>query len=135
MPLYILLQRSLTPAFIAVALFIGLGIAVAHEWMAPADEGKRPNPIAADQKSLAQGRIAYLDNCAACHGEKIEGMKAEDAGLETDSPDLKQRLLSHTDGDFFWKIRNGRGDMPSFQDELSDNEIWNVINYIRSESE
>jgi hypothetical protein len=34
-------------------------------------------------------------------------MKAEDAGLETDSPDLKRCFLTHTDGYFFWKIRNG----------------------------
>ncbi len=113
----------------------GVSVSIAHEWMAPKEEGKRPNPTVSDTNSIKRGKIIYLDNCAACHGEKIEGMKAEDAGLETDSPDLKQRLLSHTDGDFFWKIRNGRGDMPSFQDELSDNEIWNVINYIRSESE
>lgn len=110
-------------------------MAVAHEWMAPVEEGKRPNPIVAEQKSIERGKIIYLDNCATCHGEKIEGIKAEETGLKTDSPDLKRRLLTHTDGDFFWKIRNGRGDMPSFQDELSENEIWEVINYIRSESE
>ena len=132
---YNFLPGSFTAAVIAAVIFIGFGMGVAHEWMAPADEGNRVNPIAADQTSIAQGKIIYLDNCAACHGEQIEGMKAEETGLSMDSPDLKLRLLTHTDGDFFWKIRNGRGDMPSFQDELSDNEIWNVINYIRSESE
>jgi mono/diheme cytochrome c family protein len=132
---YNILPRSFTAAAAAVAIFIGFGVGVAHEWMAPADEGKRVNPITADQTSIAQGKIIYLDNCAACHGGNIEGMKAEETGLSTDSPDLKRRLLTHTDGDFFWKIRNGRGDMPSFQEELSDKEIWDVINYIRSESD
>jgi hypothetical protein len=47
---YIFLQRGFTAAVIAVALFIGFGMGLAHEWLAPADEGKRPNPITADQK-------------------------------------------------------------------------------------
>ena len=38
----------------------------------------------------------------------------------------------HTDGDFFWKIQNGKGEMPSFKEDLSGNDIWNVINYIKS---
>ena len=99
-------QCAFTTGLIAVALILtGLGMAVAHEWMAPADEGKRVNPITADQKSIRKGKSIYLDYCAACHGEKIEGMKAQDAGLDTDSPDLKRRLRTHTDGDFFWKIK------------------------------
>ena len=133
---YISLQRSLTTIVVTAALFVGCAnIVAAHEWMAPADEGKRPNPIIADQKSIEQGKNIYLDNCAACHGEKIEGMTAEETGLEMDSPDLKRRLLTHTDGDFFWKIQNGRGDMPSFKDDLTAEQTWNVINYIRSEAE
>ena len=41
----------------------------------------------------------------------------------------------HPDGDFFWKIQEGRGDMPSFNDDLSEEQIWEIINYIRSEAE
>lgn len=132
---YNFLPRSFAAAVIAGVLFIGCGMAVAHEWMAPADQGKRPNPVASDLKSIERGKIIYLDHCAACHGEKIEGIKAAQTGFKKDSPDLKRRLLTHTDGDFFWKIQNGRGDMPSFKDELLDKEIWDVINYIRNEAE
>ena len=97
----------------AVALLVAGGnITLAHESMASADEGKRPNPIAAERKSIEQGGRIYLDSCAACHGDKIEGMRAAETGLKMDSPELKRRLLTHTDGDFFWKIKNGRGDLP-----------------------
>jgi len=108
---------------------------MAHEWMAPEDEGKRPNPVAFDMKSIERGKIIYLENCAACHGEKIDGLKSVETGLEMDSPNLKKRLLTHTDGDFFWKIQNGRGDMPSFKEDLTEEQTWDVINFIRSESE
>ena len=113
----------------------GVSVSSAHEWMAPKDKGKRPNPIVSDTNSIKRGKIIYLDNCATCHGENIGGMKAEDTGLEMDSPDLKRRLLTHTDGDFFWKIQNGRGDMPAFKEDLTEEQIWDVINYIRSDSE
>lgn len=123
------------PLWLFTLVFGSVTGTMAHEWMAPADQGKKPNPVASDKKSIERGKIIYLDNCAACHGEKTEGMKADETGLKMDSPNLKKRLTTHTDGDFFWKIQNGRGDMPSFKEDLTDEQTWDVINYIRSESE
>jgi hypothetical protein len=37
--------------------------------------------------------------------------------------------------DFFWNIIHGKGDMGSFQDEVSEKELRDVINSIRSEPE
>ncbi len=123
------------PLWLFILVFWGAAGSMAHEWMAPEAEGKRPNPVEYDEKSIERGKTIYLDNCAACHGENSAGMKAEETGLQMDSPDLKRRLLTHTDGDFFWKIQNGRGDMPAFKEDLTEEQIWDVINYIRSESE
>jgi len=108
---------------------------MAHGWMAPKEAAEIKNPIVLDAESVRIGKEAYLDFCAACHGDNLEGLKAEEAGLDIDTPNLKQRLKTHTDGDFFWKINEGRGEMPSFNDELSDDEKWHIINYIRKESE
>lgn len=108
---------------------------IAHDWMAPKAAAEFKNPIVLDQESTLRGRQAYLDNCAACHGDNLEGLKAEEAGLDIDTPNLRQRLKTHSDGDFFWKINEGRGEMPSFKEVLSDNEKWHIINYIRKEAE
>jgi mono/diheme cytochrome c family protein len=35
-----------------------------------------------------------------------------------------------TDGEHFWKITAGRGGMPSFAKDLTEEERWQVINYI-----
>ena len=126
---------KVSPVVLFIVVFGGAVGIMAHEWMAPEDEGKRPNPVASDMKSLERGKIIYLEHCAACHGEKIDGLKAAETGLDTDSPNLKKRLLTHTDGDFFWKIQNGRGDMPSFKEDLTEEQTWDVINYIRNEAE
>lgn len=126
---------KVSPVVLFILVFGGTGGSMAHEWMAPEDEGKRPNPVASDMKSLERGKIIYLENCAACHGEKIDGLKAAETELDTDSPNLKKRLLTHTDGDFFWKIQNGRGDMPSFKEDFTEEQTWDVINYIRKKAE
>lgn len=108
---------------------------MAHGWMAPKEAAEMKNPIVLDTASARKGKEAYLDNCATCHGENLEGLKADEAGLDIDSPNLKERLKTHTDGDFFWKINEGRGEMPPFKDGLSDEEKWQIINYIRKEAE
>ena len=103
--------------------------------MAPREEAALPNPVAMERRTLESGEATYRQHCAVCHGERVEGLSAAETGLSSDTPDLKKRLLSHTDGDFFWKIKNGRGEMPSFQDDLSDTQIWEVIHFIRQSAQ
>jgi cytochrome c5 len=104
-------------------------------WMAPEQEAHAENPVPADQGSVVRGKKLFLQNCSACHGENAEGLDAQILGLDKNPPNLKERIKMHPDGDFYWKIQEGRGDMPSFNEDLADEQIWEVINYIRSEAE
>ncbi|WP_136806463.1 c-type cytochrome [Desulfosediminicola flagellatus] len=124
-------QHILTGACVAVAIS---GIAMAHEWMAPKDAAAVKNPVNLTKESSANGKAVFLDNCSACHGENAEGLNAQEAGQRSNTPNLKKRLATHSDGDFFWKIKKGRGDMPAFEDNLEEQEIWDVINYLKSEN-
>jgi mono/diheme cytochrome c family protein len=103
--------------------------------MAPKQEAARANPVEMDTKSRARGEATYMEHCASCHGPGAGGLSASESGLDQETPDLGKRLLTHTDGDFFWKIKTGRGDMPSFEDELSDTQIWEVIHFIRQSAQ
>ncbi len=40
-------------------------------------------------------------------------------------------MSEETDGSLFWKMGEGRGPMPSWKDELSDKERWQLVIYIR----
>jgi len=68
-----------------------------------------------------------------CHGKDGDGKgdMASDVKNVTDftNPDA---LKNSTDGALFYVIRNGKGEMPPEGDRAKDNDIWNLVNYIRS---
>ena len=96
---------------------------------------KVKNPVAATPESIAAGKALFMKNCRFCHGEDAKGdgpMAPKDthpANLVDDKWDR-----GSTDGEIFAVIRNGAG--PKFdmkpQKALSDQDIWNIINYLRS---
>ena len=94
-------------------------------------------------KSLADGKRLYAVNCANCHGDAAQG--AVKAGFEISiiterggkqPPDLTDKAWDHgsTDARIFRVVKEGipSGMMPPHKGRLSDNEIRNVIAYIRS---
>ena len=93
------------------------------------------NPVAPTTESIAAGEQAYRKNCAPCHGVKAEGGSGND--LIPASPDLTDDVWGHgsTDGAIFDNIKNGvppELNMTPWRDQLKDDEIWNVVNYLRS---
>jgi len=93
------------------------------------------NPVAATPPSIAAGQETYRKSCAPCHGIKAEGGSGND--LIPASPDLTDEMWDHgsTDGAIFDNIKNGVApdfNMTPWKDQLKDDEIWNVVNYLRS---
>lgn len=97
------------------------------------DAQKLKNPVANTKKSIAQGRVTFMQNCTMCHGEngKAEGSLVADA-TDLTSPQLYKSGTS--EGEIFHSIRDGAGDqMPAFKSQLdSETDIWNLVNFIRS---
>jgi len=93
------------------------------------------NPVAATAESLSDGKRIYQRYCASCHGSNAEGGPGND--LIPAAPDLTDKEWKHgsTDGEIFSVIKNGVPpdlNMVPFGDQITDKEIWNVVNYIRS---
>jgi mono/diheme cytochrome c family protein len=93
------------------------------------------NPVAASPESIAAGEQTYRKSCAPCHGVKAEGGSGND--LIPASPDLTDAAWDHgsSDGAIFNNIKNGVPpdfNMTPWKDQLKDEEIWNVVNYLRS---
>jgi cbb3-type cytochrome c oxidase subunit III len=97
------------------------------------DAAKLKSPVANTKKSIARGRVIFMQNCTSCHGEngKAEGSLVADA-TDLTSPQLYKSGSS--EGEIFHSIRDGAGDqMPAFKSQLdSETDIWNLVNFVRS---
>ena len=99
------------------------------------EAAKVQNPVAASPASIAAGKTTFTRYCANCHGLNAEGGPGND--LIPPAPDLTDKEWKHggTDGEIFNTIKNGVApdfNMGAWGDQFKDEEIWNVVNYIRS---
>ena len=102
-------------------------------WVAPDAAKQVKNPIPVNPQSVAAGAELYHENCAPCHGDTGKGdgdtgkiIKKKPANF-TD----EKLMREETDGSLFWKMGEGRGPMPSWKDEVSDKERWQLVIFIR----
>lgn len=103
------------------------------EWVVPERRAKRPNPVPAHAAAVTRGREVYRRECRSCHGLTGRGDGPKAAELDSKVPDLTSaEAQGQTDGALFWKITEGRGDMPNTKTALSEEERWIVVHYIRS---
>jgi len=82
--------------------------------------------------SLEQGRQLFKQNCVVCHGVDGRGDGPAAASLKPQPADLAIMAGHHPDGDLAWKIANGRGAMPAWNKTLSEDQIWLLVNYIKT---
>jgi quinohemoprotein ethanol dehydrogenase len=78
---------------------------------------------AQDQAAIEAGEALYDEHCASCHGEKLRGTGA--------IPDLRKLGASERPR-FDAVVLEGRGQMPSWVGQLSEQEIDQIWAYIRS---
>jgi mono/diheme cytochrome c family protein len=92
------------------------------------------NPVAATSDSIAAGRRTFARSCETCHGPSGKG-DGTAAGADQPS-DLSDDVwdFGSSDGEIFTVIRGGvtGKDMRPFAGRLTDSEIWNVVNFIRT---
>ncbi len=101
-------------------------------WAAPKAEAAKANPIKSNPTSIQRGSKSYDQLCASCHGTKALGDGIVAATLEPKPTNLKAMSGRHSDGDFAWKIANGRGAMPAWNTALDENQIWDLVNFIQN---
>ena len=92
------------------------------------------NPVKADATNLKEGRDIYATHCQSCHGKKGKGDGTKAAQLETQCGDFTTAAFKmETDGALYYKISDGRKDMPSFKKKIPEaSDLWNLVNYVRT---
>ena len=104
-----------------------------EKWEAPSRAAKKKNPVPADAKSVAAGKVVYNAQCLSCHGPAGKGDGPQAHDLNPKPRDLSDPAIQgQTDGSMFWKITEGKKPMPTFSNLISEDDRWNVINYVRT---
>ena len=101
-------------------------------WSAPPEAAKRANPIPPDQASIERGKNLFQTHCVVCHGPGGKGDGPAAAGLKPKPPNLVKMAGHHPDGDIAWKIAKGRGPMPGWEKDISEEDIWHLTNFIQN---
>jgi mono/diheme cytochrome c family protein len=136
--------KNRTPLILLLLLFVVFALwaqkdqppakAPTPESKIPPEDAAKANPVKPTAESLAKGKKMYGYDCAMCHGKDGDGKgdMASDFKNVTDftNPDA---LKNRTDGELFYITRNGKGEnMPPEGDRAKNDDIWNMVNYIRS---
>lgn len=101
-------------------------------------------------RDLARGEMLYAENCASCHGTELQGQpnwqRQNDDGTIPAPPHDETGHTWHHDNQLLFTytrlggqgalaergITNFKSGMPGFADVISDEEIWDILAYIRS---
>jgi len=98
----------------------------------PPEAAQKSNPVKPTPESTAKGKKVYAVDCQLCHGEKGDGKNDMDM---KNVPDITNADVQKnaTDGEWFYIIRKGKGDMPPEDaSRAKDEEVWNLVNYLRT---
>lgn len=92
------------------------------------------NPVPASPESHARGEELYAMYCSKCHGVTGNGAGPSAHGISTNPRQLWAWHNADVSADpyLYWFITNGRSDMPPWGVVLSENERWDLVNYIKT---
>lgn len=108
-----------------------------HQGIPPEYRGAR-NPIPVTAETIDEGRVLYQETCSSCHGATGLG-DGERANSLTPSPALLAYMIQRpmaVDEYLLWSISDGgrafNTAMPAFKDDLTQDEIWRIVSYMRA---
>jgi mono/diheme cytochrome c family protein len=127
MPLFVLL------ALLLFAPSLQQPAAPAAQSTIPADAAQLVNPVKPTPESQAKVKKMYGYDCAMCHGATGNG-KGDVTDLKPAPRDYTDpaALKDLSDGQIFYIIKNGKGQMPPDGGRTKPDDIWNMVILVRS---
>ena len=94
---------------------------------APASAQALKNPLVGQEEDIVAGRKLFHKHCVECHGSDARG--------RGHAADLRSPVIQNAPpGVLFWAIQNGnpRKGMPSWSSDLKDQQLWQIITFIKT---
>jgi mono/diheme cytochrome c family protein len=96
-------------------------------------ESELKNPVPPTGASIVEGKALFGINCVICHGATSAERGPVGKKLVPPPPALDHNMVQGlTDSTIFKAITFGFGRMPVFQDKLTPQERWNLVNFLRT---
>lgn len=130
-------KRSVLLCALLCGGLIGCRPKSAADTKIPQEEADRKNPIASTPASIAEGKRLYgATDCALCHGKDGDGkgVEAKDINMNLHDWRKPESLANFTDGELSYLILKGKGRMPAYDGRESPEQVWQIVNYLRSMS-
>jgi copper transport protein len=117
-----------------IIVLVGMIIALASIPALLARLNPGGQPVPASPSSIAAGAELYQKQCTACHGVEGLGNGPQAANLEPPPANMRIHVPLHDDRELYGFISQGFPGtaMPAYADGLTHEEIWNLVNYLRT---
>ena len=102
-------------------------------WFAPLKADTIKNPLKGNSNAAIKGKIIFEKYCKVCHGFEGKGNGLAVPELPVHPADLSsEKIQTQSDGVLFWKLSTGRAPMAAYEQALTKEERWQLVNYIRN---
>jgi mono/diheme cytochrome c family protein len=90
------------------------------------------NPLPTTRRVLQEGRTTYNQHCAVCHGLLGTGTPSLTSAYGAKPANLQaQTIRDYPDGKIYHVIMKGKNAMPSYAADLTEEQRWAVVHYVR----
>ena len=106
----------------------------ATQFKVPPEIASQTNPVKPTPEGLAHAKKMYGYDCVMCHGATGDGKGDLAVDSKFTMKDWRDpaALKDMTDGELFYIIQKGKGDMPGEGDRQKPDDIWNMVTLVRS---
>jgi mono/diheme cytochrome c family protein len=100
----------------------------------PVEAARLINPVKPTAESMAHAKKVYGYDCAMCHGANGNGKGDIVADMKLTLKDYTDpgALKELSDGEIFYIIKNGKGQMSGEGDRAKQEDLWNMVVLVRS---
>lgn len=127
------------PPYLLFSLFFFMGAgqqpaAAPAPLVIPPEAAQMTNPIKPTAESKAHATKMYGYDCLMCHGANGDGKGELAVQMKLNLKDWSNpaALQTRTDGELFYIIKNGSGQMPAEGDRAKTDDLWNMVVLVRS---
>lgn len=120
--------------FLVFTFLVLIAYGQAKEWEVPKKYKRMTNPYADNTSEVFIGKAMYKKHCYSCHGGSGVGNGPKASSLKSPAGNFRtSEFQSHADGEIYYKIMFGKGEMPAYEKTIENEEDkWQLVNYIRT---